>query len=394
LRDLRLLYRVMRKNSQFELALAMDYANPFVRDVVEGIARYGLQRGDWRFYAPHGVPEVPLADLKKWSGDGVIGMLDANAVAGLRKRGIVAVNIFGRFADLPVTSVVVDNHEVGRMAADYFISKGIRRFAVTGRKMFGDATLKYEGYISALEAKGFQCLELKSRQAVRAIDSQIKKLEGEGPVGILATEDPVGRTVINACVDAGLRVPEDVAVLGVNNDAFACEMLSPQMSSIELGAQRIGWQAAQMLEQLMAGGPLPKEPVRISPEKIIERHSTDLTAVNDSTVVAALRFIRENVHCPVQVDDVVRAAHVGRRTLENRFRSLLQVSIHDTIRRERIQRACRLLKETDMLIEVLAEACGYATRERFNQAFRQETGTTPSDYRGKFRFSQNSRSCE
>jgi len=370
----------------------MDYANPFVRDVVAGVARYSVQRGDWRFYAPHGVPEVPLTDLKKWSGDGVIGMLDRPAVAALRKRGIAAVNIFGRFADLPETSVVLDNHEVGRMAADYLIGKGIRRFAITGRKMFGDATLKYEGYISALEAKGFHCLELKSPQAVRAIKTQIEKLDGEGPVGILATEDPVGRTVINACVDAGLRVPEDVAVLGVNNDAFACEMLLPQMSSIEPGAERIGWQAAQMLEQLMAGGREPAAPTRILPEKIVERHSTDLTAVNDAAVAAALLFIRENAHRPVQVDDAARAAHVSRRTLENRFRSLLQVSIHDTIRRERILRACRLLKETDMLIEVLSEACGYSTRERFNQAFRQETGTTPSEYRLKFRFAQNGRS--
>lgn len=369
----------------------MDYANPFVRGVVEGVARYGFQRGDWRFYAPHGVPEVPLADLKKWSGDGVIGMLDKTAVSVLRKRGIAAVNIFGRFADLPATSVVVDNYEVGRMAADYFIGKGIRRFAVTGRKMFGDATLKYQGYISALEAQGFQCLELKSRQAVCAIDTQIKKLEGEGPVGVLATEDPVGRTVINACIDAGLRVPEDVAVLGINNDSFACEMLFPQMSSIELGAPRIGWQAAQMLEQLMGDGSKPETPVRILPEKIVERHSTDLTAVSDAAVAAALRFVRGNAHRPVRVDDVARAAHVGRRTLENRFRSQLQMSVHDTIRRERIQRACRLLKETDMLIEVLAESCGYLTRERFNQAFRKETGTTPSEYRGKFRFSQNGR---
>ena len=120
-----------------EIALAMDYANPFVRDVAEGVAQYGVQQGNWRFYAPHGAPEVSLADLKKWSGNGVIGMLDQAAVAKLWKRGIPAVNIFGRFAELPNTSVVVDNHEIGRMAADYFIGKGIRRFAITGRRVFG-----------------------------------------------------------------------------------------------------------------------------------------------------------------------------------------------------------------------------------------------------------------
>lgn len=372
--------------NRFTVALAMDYANPFVRDVAEGVARYAFQQGNWRFHAPHGAPEVSQADLGKWEGDGVIGMLDIPAVASLRKRGIAAVNIFGRFAELPKTSVVVDNHEIGRMAAEYFIGKGVRRFAITGRKVFGDATLKYEAYIGTLEHAGFPCLELKSRQAIQNIATQLEQLEGKGTVGVLATEDPVGRTLIDACIDAGLRVPEDVSVLGVNNGRFACEMLHPQMSSIELGAARIGWQAAQMLERLMKGGAEPKEPVRISPERIAERHSTDLTAVGDNAVAAALKFIRGNAHLPILVDDVAKAAHIGRRTLENRFRSLLQVSVHDAIRRERIQRACRLLTETDMLIEDLAEACGYMTRERFNQSFKQVAGTTPSNYRRKFRF--------
>ncbi len=370
----------------FDIALAMDYANPFVRSVAEGVARYGFQQGNWRFYAPHGAPEVSLNDLKKWSGDGVIGMLDATAVATLRKRGIAAVNIFGRFLDLPNTSVVVDNHEIGRMAAEYFIAKGVRRFAITGRKVFGDATLKYEGYLSTLAERGFGCLELKSRQSIRNIASQIEQLAGDGPVGLLATEDPVGRVVIDACIDTGLRVPEDVSVLGINNDSFACEMLHPQMSSIELGAERVGWQAAQMLDEIIRTGREPEEPVRISPEKIVERHSTDLTAVSDKAVAAALRFIRENAHRPVQVDDVARVAHVGRRTLEIRFRSLLQHSVYEVIRRERIQRAIRLLKETDMLVEDVSSACGYVTRERFNQAFKEESGTTPSGYRRRFRF--------
>lgn len=370
----------------FNIALAMDYANPFVRDVAEGVARFSVQQGNWRFHAPYGAPEVSLSDLKEWKGDGVIGMLDQKAVACLRRRGIAAVNIFGRFTELPKTSVVVDNHEIGRMAAEYFMGKGIRRFAITGRKVFGDATLKYEGFISTLASRGFKCLELKSRQAIQTIGTQLEQLDGEGVVGILATEDPVGRTVMDACVDAGLQIPEDVAVLGVNNGRFACEMLHPQMSSIELGAERVGWQAAQMLEQLMKGEVGPQEAIRISPERIVERHSTELVAVGDKAVAEALRFIRENAHQPILVDDVARAAHVGRRTLENRFRTLLQVTIHDSIRCERVRRACHLLKETDMLVEDVSESSGYATRERFNQAFKQETGTTPSGYRKKFHF--------
>ncbi len=377
---------VMRHS--IEIALAMDYANPFVRRVAEGVARYGFRNGSWRFYAPHGAPEVSPAELRGWKGGGVIGMLDDRALSNLWKRGIPAVNIFGRFEKLPATSVVIDNYAIGKMAAEYFIHKGIRRYAITGRKVLGDATLKYEGYLSTLAKHGFQCLELKSRQAIEHIGAEFQALEGEGPIGVLATEDPVGRRVIEACQDHGLRVPEEVSVLGINNDRFACEMLHPQMSSIELGAERVGWQAAKMLDELMQGGSLPKQPIRILPDRIVERHSTDLIAVGDPVVGDALRFIRENAHRPILVDDVARAAHVARRTLENKFRSLLSASVHDSIRRERMARACRLLKETDMLIEELAESCGYSTRERFNQAFRKETGTTPSRYRKKFRFAE------
>ncbi|MDZ8117227.1 substrate-binding domain-containing protein [Pontiella agarivorans] len=369
-----------------EIALAMNYANPFVRKAVEGIARYTFHRGNWRFFAPHGAPEVTLAELSEWKGGGVIGMLDRQSVSGLRKRGIPAVNIFGRFSELPETSVVVDNQEIARMAAEYFIHKGIRRFAITGRRVFGDATLKYQAYLGTLAEYGFQCLELKSRQAIQNLGAEIQTLEGDGPVGVFATEDPVGRVVIDACSDHDLRVPEEVSVLGVNNDLFACEMLHPQMSSIELSPERIGWQAAKMLDELMQGGRPPEEPVRISPERIVERHSTDLVAVGDRVVGDALRFIRDHAHQSILVDDVARAVHVARRTLEHKFRNLLCITVHDSIRRERIARACRLLKETDMLVEELAESCGYTTRERFNQAFRTETGTTPSGYRKRYRF--------
>ena len=378
----------MPQDQHYEIALAMDYANPFVRDAAEGVAKYAFKKGNWRFHAPHGAPEVSLAELKQWRGEGVIGMLDRGTIQMLSERGIAGVNIFGRFEDLPRTSVVVDNHEIGRMAAHFFMDKGVKRFAITGRKVFGDATLKRDAYVAALKEYGFNCLELKSRRAIKNIAREIEQMGGDGPVGVLATEDPVGRTVINATLDAGLRVPEDVLVLGVNNGRFACEMLSPRMSSIELGSERVGWEAAKMLEILMNGERGPDEPIRISPERIIERRSTDLSAVRDRVVSGALTFIRENAHRPIQVGDVARAAFVSRRTLENRFRDLARGTVHDAIRTERIARACRLLKETDMLIEELSEACGYATRERFNQAFKRETGATPSDYRSKYRLAQ------
>ena len=203
---------------------------------------------------------------------------------------------------------------------------------------------------------------------------------------MLAAEDFVGRMAIEICADSGLRVPEDVAVLGVNNSPFICCMVRPQLSSVELGAERIGYRAAQLLGQLMQGASVPQEPILITPEDVVERHSTELVEVDGRLVPDALRFICEHVHEPIQVTDVAGAVFCGRRTLEKQFKQELGRTPHEEIRRSRVHRACELLRETDTLIEVLATSCGYTTRDRFNVAFKKETGITPSQYRKQYRF--------
>jgi LacI family transcriptional regulator len=369
-----------------EIALLLDYNDNYAKTVVDGVAKYSMQ-SNWRFFTHRGVPSITSGQLQAWQGDGVIGYLTPAIVQMLDQRGIPAVNVKTDFPELPACSVLTDNREIGRRAANYLAGKGFRRFAYTAGPVEGICgELKFNGFSGLLAELGFTCRRFKAKEDLRPVFDEDPKL----PLAVLAAEDFVGRMVIEACEDSGLRVPEDIAVLGVNNSPFICCMVKPQLSSIELGAERIGYQAAALLARLMQGMPPPREPIVIAPEDVVERHSTELVEMEDRLIPDALRFIEQHIQEPIQVADVARAVCCGRRTLEKRFSQLLERSPHEEIRRMRIRRACELLRETDTIIEVLAGSCGYSARDRFNAAFKKEMNMTPSQYRKQYRFAKHS----
>lgn len=368
-----------------EIALLLDYNDNYAKTVVDGVARYSMQN-DWRFITHRGVPSVTFAQLKKHPGQGVIGYLSPAAVDWLDQRGIPAVNVKTDFPELPACSVLTDNLEIGRRAAGYLTEKGFRRFAFAAGPIKGVCRdLKYEGFAERLAEVGLEAPRIRVKD-IGALFAEDRRQ----PLAVFSVEDFVGRMVVEFCRDSALRVPEDVAVLGVNNSPFICSMLKPRLSSMELGAERIGYRAAQLLDQLMQGAAVPREPILIAPEGIAERRSTELVEMEGRLVPDALRFIRGHVHEPIQVADIARAVFCSRRTLEKQFRQALGRTPHAEIRRARIHRACELLRETDTIIEVLAGLCGYATRDRFNAAFKKETGLTPSRYRSQYRFAKHS----
>ncbi|MDF7824173.1 DNA-binding transcriptional regulator [Pontiellaceae bacterium B12227] len=368
-----------------EIALCIDYNSNYYRSIVSGVARYSNLKG-WRFYTSRGFPQISKQDLKNWEGGGVIGRLTPDVIADLQHRGIPAVNVKSDYLDLPVASVLMDNAAIGRQAAEFFIEKGVRSFAATAWSIKGaSGDLKLQGFLQTLEKHGYKAIVLEARKELDRLDRVLSLEKGE-TVGIFAAEDFLGRMVIEACADLGLRVPEDVAVIGVDNSPFICEMVKPTMSSVELGAERVGYQAASLLDELMQGGSIPEKPVMIAPERVVERQSTDILEIDDELVANALRFINDHASEPLTVSEVTGALFCNRRVLEKKFKAEVGRTLHEEIRRSRIKRACGLLRESDMLVEVLAEACGYSSRERFNAAFRRETGKTPSAYRKEYRF--------
>jgi LacI family transcriptional regulator len=194
-----------------------------------------------------------------------------------------------------------------------------------------------------------------------------------------------GLQVVEACRLAGLRVPDEVAVVGVDNDDLFCGLARPSLSSIIVPAERIGFEAAAVLERLLAGAKAPRNPRLIPPAGVVTRQSSDVLAGGDPDVTAAVRFIRDHGHRPISVEDVLRAVPVSRRSLERRFRALLGRGLGEEIRRAHLQRAKDLLAATALSVTEVAGQAGFAGVHYLSRVFRQETGLTPTAYRRQVR---------
>jgi len=201
------------------------------------------------------------------------------------------------------------------------------------------------------------------------------------PVGIVACNDVRGHHVLDACRSLGLTVPEEVAVVGVDNAETFCALCDPPLSSVVPDATQIGYEAADLLQRLMRGGASPTETRLIPPRGVVTRQSSDSVAISDAVVAKAVRFIRENAHHPIGVEDVLARSGVSRSTLERRFRAALGHSPHDEIQRCRLKRVKKLLLETGWSVSRIAEETGYDHAEYMMVQFKRETGMTPTQWR-------------
>jgi len=203
------------------------------------------------------------------------------------------------------------------------------------------------------------------------------------PIGVLAINDKVARYLINAVVELGHSVPEDVAVIGLENEEVICNNPSPSITSIDLGDRRVGELACELLEKLMDGETPPTQPITLPPSSLIPRKSTDSFKVDDEIVAEALKFIAEQSHRPIKVRDIVAQVPLSWRSLERRFQICRGSTINKEITRFRIERAKRLLAETDMLVKQVAEASGFANTRRLCEVFRRSEDMTPEQYRSQ-----------
>jgi LacI family transcriptional regulator len=207
------------------------------------------------------------------------------------------------------------------------------------------------------------------------------------PAGVLACYDVRGQQVLEACALSGISVPDEVAVIGVHNDTLLCDLCEPPLSSVIPNARRAGYEAASLLARLMEGEHVPVEARLIEPLGVAQRQSTDVVAVKDAKVSAAVRFIRAHACEGIDVRDVLKAVPISRTLLERRFRALLGHTPHEHILRTRLARACAMLVETDLPVSLIAERTGFEHTEYLSVAFRREYGMTPTAYRAKHRAS-------
>ena len=340
---------------RLEVALIIDPAKPYDRRIIRGVGSYVTQhRRDWSLYVEQD-PIARLPDLKRWAGDGILANFDDRRIAkAVSMLDIPVVGIgggYGYYVENPrIPYVRTDNRAIAQLAATHLIDLGLHRFAFCSEpanRANGWARERAAYFKEVLKEAGFDCNSYVGRYAAsshwRQSQAELREwLSGmTPPVGIMACNDGRARHVLQACKAAGLRVPEDIAVVGVDNDDVVCELVHPPLTSIEQGEKRIGHEAASLLDSMMAGKE-PEERFRtVPPQGLVVRQSTDVLATGDEDVAEALNFIRRHACDPITVRDVLEIVRMSRSTLEARFRESLNRSIHAEIRRVQIEFARR-----------------------------------------------------
>jgi LacI family transcriptional regulator len=293
--------------------------------------------------------------------------------------------------------VSVDNHHVGTLAAEHLLDRGHTHFAFYGPPSVGFVRGRLEGFAERLRRDGRACRTLSGGAfpPIRGrVFAQTPALAPRlarwlralpKPVGVFAASDYWGLELSQACQSVGIRVPEEVALVGVDDDDRFCECAWPPLSSVRLPSRRIGFEAAAMLDRAMGGERLPAAFVRLASPGIVSRRSSDVRATSDALAAAAARFIADHAAHPIGAADVAEHADASRRTLEMHFRKAFGRSIGEEIARARVELAKRLLADTDLKMPVVAARAGFSDGNRLAVTFGRLTGLTPTEYRRESR---------
>jgi LacI family transcriptional regulator len=355
-------------------------------EIHRGVARYARDH-HWHMTADFDDP-IPA----HWQGDGAITLLGAQPDLWhrLRRLKVPVVDLTESRPNIRLPRVTMDNVAIGRLAATSFLDQGYRHFAVVQRWELGVSRKRRDAFKLSLQAAGYTCdvLSWPSERGDK-VDTRAQRhrwlmhrLEHlPKPLAVFAVRDMEAVETIEACLASGLMIPDQVAVLGVDNNELICECLQVPLSSIDPNLELVGYEGAAMLDRWMDGHPLSLEPTYIPPRGIVHRRSTDSLAVAHPAVMAALRHLHDHAEQPIQMKDLTRLVAMSRSGLEKAFREHYVRAPMEELRRVRLERAKKLLATTDAKIHTIARQTGFLTSHNLCRAFRQQCGTTPVGYR-------------
>lgn len=383
-------------SAKFHVALLLETSREVGRGLLRGVRRYARLHGPWGLHVMPGDLVQTLPTMRAWGGTGIIARIPTAGVArAILKTGlpVIAGPLSARqlASSNPLSKlseIRADGEAVGRMAADHLVERGLRHFAfVGGFHRTNWVERRQEAFCKRVADAGFRCAVYPAPPASERDWGREQKRLGRWlrdqpkPLGVMAALDARGRQVIEACMETGLGIPDEVAVIGVDNDELLCELCDPPLSSIALNAEKAGYEAAELLDRMMRGEKVPRQTIVIEPTHVVARQSTEIAATDDRKIADALRFIRHEANRPLQVPDVAEHIGLSRRSLELRFRRAMGHTVLTEIRRAQLERVRAFLIETDWPIGKIAERCGLANGNYLGKIFRREFGETPQRFR-------------
>lgn len=382
-----------------KIILLIERSRSFGRGLLHGIIQYSNLHGPWLCYMEPEFYRQEKELSQKWfralDADGIMAHVwNPDLTETIVNLGIPAI-IHG-LIEKPIRRaypLLTDEAGTGHMAAEYFMERGFKNFAYCGFDMVWSRQ-KGDGFKQTLMNAGFNVSVYRQPAAAHLRESAKEQLiianwltSLPKPLALMACNDDRAVDVLAACKIAQFKIPEDIAILGVDNDELICNFSYPKLSSIVLSAERAGYEAAKVLDKLMKGKKIPKneKPVTILPLHVVTRQSTDTIAIEDKTVAKAVSFIRKNSKKLIQVNDVAQVVGLSRRALEQHFRKALNHSVHEEIKYTRVNQMANLLIGTNLSVSQIAELLGYPyAANNISRYFKQQKGITPIQYRKKF----------
>lgn len=373
------------------MAISIDLSGAYPCGAIEGVAHYIRDHEPWEFHLVNSPGETwstpnPFSELK---ADGIIARIDTpEAARAIAACGLPAVDICSGRLLPTIPWVATDDRLIAQMGAGHLVQRGFKHLAFCGDDRFTWSNSRRDYFAEQALMAGCKHFSLDVSHGAKGFDAPVQQIcrwleQLPKPVGVMACRDSLGQQVLAACRYVGLAVPDEVAVIGVDNDPLFCELSPTPLSSVIPNARAAGYKAAALLAELMKGQKIPMGPHVIPPLGVIARQSTDILAVKDPQIKEAVRFIREHACSGINVSDVARKAALSRRVLELRFKKLFGQTPREEIAQVRLEQVKRLLRETTMPLYQIAEQTGFEHIEYLSVVFKRETKLTPSAYRAE-----------
>ena len=382
----------------YKIILLIDFSEEYSKSLLRGITKYSKEHGPWvfcrmpTFYREsYGIDGI-LKWAKEWGANGIIGQLYNDPdIQKIIEAGIplIAEDFKERFSNIP--NITGAYNETGKIAAEYFLKKGFKNFAFYGFKNIVWSRERSDGFENRVNQSGykvhyFEHKKSRSRELWYYKPSSLSLWLHSlpKPIALMACDDNQGQHITEACKHIGIRIPEEVAVLGVDNDETICNLSDPPLSSIELDSEKGGYEAAKLMDLLISNRKQEYHDIFVKPTNIITRQSTDIYATSDFYISSTLKYIHQNIDKNLKVENVLKQIPLSRRSLEKRFQNITGFPVYKYIYSLRIEKFAQKLLETNNSIFEIALETGFSDGKNVSRQFKQIKGCTPIEYRKRY----------